>query len=78
MESIILTIVSGIAISAYYLIDPNKDMERHLHMHERKKYYVLQLASTILLLTFAFNSRFLVVKFGKAIYTAGIHHLSRR
>ena len=75
MDSIILTIVSGLALGAYYLVDPNKDMERHLHKNETKKYYVLQLASAILLLSFAFNSKFLIVKFGKAIYTAGIRYL---
>lgn len=57
LESILILTISGSAIAAYWLIDRNKDMERHLHHCEKHKYYVLMLVTSILGLAFAFYTR---------------------
>ena len=78
MEPIILAAVSGAAIAIYYFIDPNRDMERHYHRHDKKCYYLLQIACAVLFLAFAFNARFVVVRILKFIYRAGILRLRRQ
>jgi hypothetical protein len=62
MEAIISIILSGSALLGYKWIDPNKDMQRYFHKHARRKFYLLQLAYTVLLLSFAFNSRYVIMK----------------
>jgi hypothetical protein len=62
MESIVAIILSGTALLGYKWVDPNKDMQRYFHRHARKKFYMLQLAYTVLLLSFAFNSRYVIMK----------------
>ena len=78
MDSIIIAAISGTAIAAYYLIDPNRDMERHYHKHDKKCYYLLQVACAILFLAFAFNARFVAMKILKYIYKTGMYKLFRK
>jgi hypothetical protein len=66
LESLIIVAVCGAAIGAYCLIDPNKDMERHLHQHERCKYYVCILAVAVLSLGLTFHARHIVMAIAKA------------
>jgi hypothetical protein len=68
LESIIIVIVSAIPILFYRFIDPNKDMERHFHKNDRPRYYLLQFAYSVLVLSFAFHSRFVVMKPLKYMY----------
>lgn len=75
IESIGIIIVSGAAIGLYWLIDPNKDMERHLHKHAKYKYYILLVVVATLSLAFTFHLRHVAAALLKFIYKAGKRYL---
>jgi len=60
IESIILTVLSGVSLLLYKLYDPNKDMQRHFHQNEKAKYYLLQFAVISLTLSLMFHGRHVV------------------
>ena len=67
-DSIVIVIASAIPIAVYKFVDPNKDIERHYHRHEPIKYYLLQFAISILIMSFAFNARYIVFMPLKYLY----------
>lgn len=78
IESVIIVVICGIAIGIYWLIDPNKDMERFLHKNEKCKYYILLVVIATLSLAFTFHARHVVMHILKVIYKVGKHRLGLR
>lgn len=78
IESIILTIVAGVFLLGYKIYDPNKNMERHFHKHERIKYYALQLAVVILTFTAMFHGRHVLFFGFKWIWKLALSPAHRR
>lgn len=78
LGSIIIVIITGFVILLYYLLDKNRDMERHFHQHDKPKYYLLLIASAVIFLSFSFNLKHIVVNILKRIYKEGKHLLRPR
>ena len=76
IDSIILSIVSGIILLCYKCFDNNKNMERHFHQHEILKYYALQFAVIVLSFSLFFNGRYVASIFVKKIWNRLIRNYS--
>ena len=74
IDSIILSIVSGLILIFYKWFDSNKNMERHFHQHEILKYYALQFAVIILSFSVFFNGRYIAGIFLKKLWNKFTHH----
>lgn len=64
-EALIIAAVSGAAIGAYWLVDRNRDMERHFQKCDSTRYYILLLTTAVLGIAFAFHMRHVVGHFFK-------------
>lgn len=73
IDSIILSIVSGLILICYKWFDSNKNMERHFHQNELMKYYALQFAVIILTFSVVFNGRYVAGIFLKKIWKKLTH-----
>ena len=73
IDSIILSIVSGVILLGYKWFDSNKNMERHFHQHEKIKYYALQFAVIILTFSVFFNGRYVAGMVIKKIWKRLTH-----
>lgn len=65
-NTIIIVLINGLFLMIYKLINPNKEIERFYKETSPERYYLLQLATSILLVSFVFNARYLVSSFMKA------------
>ncbi len=73
-NTIILVLINGLFLSVYKLINPNKEIERFYKSTSPHKYYLLQLATSILLVSFVFNARHL----GSSVITMGKNAIIRK
>jgi len=76
IEATIIAIASTLSILVYkYIVDPNHDIERHYHRHDKTCYYLLQVALATLALASMYHSRyvmFAIVNFLKGMVVAQI------
>lgn len=64
---IIISIVCGSVLLVYKYLDPNKDVERFYHSHNKGLYYLHVFAYTILMLSFVTNLRVVVISIYKKV-----------
>ncbi len=64
-NTFIIVLINGVSLLLYRMINPNKEIERFYKDTSIQKYYMLQLATSILLVSFVFNARYLLSFFFK-------------
>lgn len=59
-NTLILVLINGLFLLVYKLVNPHKDIERFYKENNSYKYYLLQFATSVLLISFMLNSKYIV------------------
>lgn len=55
---VFITVFTGTCLLGYYFANKNRRIERYYSIKNKKLYLLLQFANFVLMISFAFNSRF--------------------
>ncbi len=70
----IITVCAGLALLIFYFKNKDRRIERYFYNNKKELFLLLQLSYFILIVSFAFNSRFLMSK----IFSIGTTYLKKR
>jgi hypothetical protein len=70
----LITVCAGITLLIFYFKNKDRRIERYFHKNNKELFLLLQLSYFILIVSFAYNSRFLMSK----ILSFGTTYLKKR